>query len=763
MLFSILIVGLIAILLIQVLQRFITKRLIGTIALMFPIISTLIIFNTPRNTTNTLPWMPEAGLFLSLKLDALSFFFFLLISSISMLVIFYSLFYMVKYERHTYFYSSLILFIIAMYGVVLANNTIILYLFWELTSVASFLLIAFHYDKSPSYKGALKSFVITIFGGSLMLVGLIMLNHINGTAQIDELLQAGKTDHPLFIVSMLLIMIGAFSKSAQFPFHIWLPDAMEAPTPVSSLLHSATMVKAGIYLLIKLLPIYAGDTLLSMTLLTVGVITMLMGSFVAISKHDMKGLLAYSTISQLGMMVMFIGIIAFPEMNTSVQSYAYNGLILLILSHAFYKATLFMGTGVVDLATGMRDMNKLGGLKQSLPIPFVTMTISALAMAGLPFLSGFLSKESLITALFELTDYHVLFAIVLLLTVIASIGTFIYCFVFIIRTFLGEQTVKVKPLDPLINVSSIILSVMTLILFFIPNQIQSLMIQPIASEHGVTHLKHISAWHGFTPPLFITLFIFMIGLIVIFTKRYHHLFDAFERFKLNDIYDFIGKSKDYIASQSLSILMTGTLNVYVIYLYIFIAALILPHLLSTAVNEGTIGNQFTLFTLIIGIVMIVSALGLLFVKSRMTAVVMTGLVGYGISILFMELKAPDLALTQLVIETITTVLFLACFYHLPNLKKESPNKLYKLFRHGIALTIASIVFLTMMLSQQTDSFNTISTFYNNSYELAGAKNVVNAILGDFRAFDTMLEGVVIMIVGFGIYTILKKGASHEGK
>ncbi|TDM49439.1 DUF4040 domain-containing protein [Macrococcoides goetzii] len=763
MLFSILIVGLIAILLIQVLQPFITKRLIGTIALMFPIISTLIIFNTPRNTTNTLPWMPEAGLFLSLKLDALSFFFFLLISSISMLVIFYSLFYMVKYERHTYFYSSLILFIIAMYGVVLANNTIILYLFWELTSVASFLLIAFHYDKSPSYKGALKSFVITIFGGSLMLVGLIMLNHINGTAQIDELLQAGKTDHPLFIVSMLLIMIGAFSKSAQFPFHIWLPDAMEAPTPVSSLLHSATMVKAGIYLLIKLLPIYAGDTLLSMTLLTVGVITMLMGSFVAISKHDMKGLLAYSTISQLGMMVMFIGIIAFPEMNTSVQSYAYNGLILLILSHAFYKATLFMGTGVVDLATGMRDMNKLGGLKQSLPIPFVTMTISALAMAGLPFLSGFLSKESLITALFELTDYHVLFAIVLLLTVIASIGTFIYCFVFIIRTFLGEQTVKVKPLDPLINVSSIILSVMTLILFFIPNQIQSLMIQPIASEHGVTHLKHISAWHGFTPPLFITLFIFMIGLIVIFTKRYHHLFDAFERFKLNDIYDFIGKSKDYIASQSLSILMTGTLNVYVIYLYIFIAALILPHLLSTAVNEGTIGNQFTLFTLIIGIVMIVSALGLLFVKSRMTAVVMTGLVGYGISILFMELKAPDLALTQLVIETITTVLFLACFYHLPNLKKESPNKLYKLFRHGIALTIASIVFLTMMLSQQTDSFNTISTFYNNSYELAGAKNVVNAILGDFRAFDTMLEGVVIMIVGFGIYTILKKGASHEGK
>ncbi|WP_414044293.1 hydrogen gas-evolving membrane-bound hydrogenase subunit E [Macrococcus sp. EM39E] len=762
MLFSIILIGLITILCIQLSQKLLPTIMISVLALLYPIISTAIILNTPRQTDNTITWIPDIGLYFSFKLDAASYFFFLIISAISILVIFYSVFYMKNYNRHAYFYSSLTLFIIAMYGIVLSNNIIILYLFWELTSVASFLLIAFHFENEASYLGALKSFVITILGGAFMLIGFILLNHIAGTAQIDKILTSNVSDDPLFMISMILIMVGAFSKSAQFPFHIWLPDAMEAPTPVSALLHSATMVKAGIFLLIKFLPIYIGNTMLSYLLLIVGIFTMLIGSYVAISKHDMKALLAYSTISQLGMMVVFIGIIAHPHSDNFIRSSAYNGLILLILSHACYKATLFMGTGIVDLATGTRDMNHLKGLRHSLPVTFITMLISSLAMAGLPLLSGFLSKELLITSLFNIKD-RAGFSTLLLFAIIGSIGTFIYCFVLIIRPFLGKSTVEIKPLHPLIDASSVILTLVTIVLFFIPNQVQALFIEPIVQEQTSLKLEHISAWHGFTPPLFITIFIFLVGFIVIKTGYYKYLFGLFDKVALNKAYNFFGKSKEYISKQSLSVLMTGTLNVYVIYLYVFIIILILPNLVKTMNVKWSIKYEITLFTLIIGIIMIISALSLLFVKSRMTAVVLVGLVGYGISILFMELKAPDLALTQLVIETITTVLFLACFYHLPNLKKEDTGIGYKILRHGIALLIAMIVFLVMVHSNQTNTFATISTYYNNSYKIAGAKNVVNAILGDFRAFDTMLEGVVIMIVGFGIYTILKKGAKHEGK
>lgn len=766
MLFNIILLGVCMILFIQLFQKHLAKPFTAIVALLYPVIAMILMMITPKHTANTLSWIPEAGLMFSLKIDAVSYFFFVVISMISILVLFYSIFYMKKYARHTYFYSSLILFIIAMYGVVLANNTIILYFFWELTSVASFLLISFHFTKKTSYLGALKSFVITILGGSLMLVGLLILNHIAGTAQIDDILtQTELTNHPLFIMSMTLIFMGAFSKSAQFPFHIWLPDAMEAPTPVSALLHSATMVKAGIYLLIKLLPVYSGNHMLTGVIISVGILTMFIGSFIAISKHDMKALLAYSTISQLGMMVVLIGVIALPHtvISEGVRGTAYSALILLILSHACYKATLFMGTGIIDLATGTRDMNQLSGLRQQLPSVFATMLISAVSMAGLPFLSGFLSKELFITALYEINDAHLSLLILLIIAILGSIGTFIYSFVLIIRPFMGKQSIKIKAQQPLIYMSSIILTFATISIFFIPNIIQHHLIQPIAQEQSALKLKHITAWHGFTPPLFITMFIFAAGFIVLYTGVYRKIYDKFNDVSLNKVYDFIGRTKDNVSTKILSLVMRGTLNVYALYVYLFIIILILPNLLMTMDIKWSIKYEITIFTMIIGLIMIISALGLLVVKSRMTAVVLTGLVGYGVSILFMELKAPDLALTQLVIETITTVLFLACFYHLPNLKKETSSLIYKVFRHGIAFSIATIIFLIMIRSNQMDSFATISAYYNNSYQLVGAKNVVNAILGDFRAFDTMLEGVVIMIVGFGIYTILKKGATHEGK
>lgn len=763
MLFTIFILGLLCIALILSLRRFLSKKIITAISLLYPLFTLYVVLSTKVGTVVSLPWLPTFDIHLSFKLDALSYLFLIMISTMSILVIIYSYFYMKKYLRHVYFYSALLLFILAMNGVVLTNNLVLLYLFWELTSVASFLLISFHYEKFKSFMGALKSLIITVIGGTFMLIGFVGIGFLANSFEIDHILSDSLPHTSLFYFSMFCIMFGAFTKSAQFPFHIWLPSAMEAPTPVSALLHSATMVKAGIYLLLMLLPIYNGNFVISMTIVSFGLITMLVGSFVAFTKHDLKALLAYSTISQLGMMMLMIGLLALPTSMKSVEidSYLYNGLILLIVSHACYKAALFMGTGMIDLMTGTRDMRELGGLRQVMPITFIVMSISAVSMAGLPFLSGFIAKELFITAIYEIYVVSPLFLVVLILAVVASIGTFIYSFTIIIRTFLGKQTVQISNLPRAILGSPLLLTVMTIALFFIPNLVQQYLIAPIVNAQSTeVTLKSIHAWHGFTAPFFITLLIYIVGSLCVKFKVYQYV--SFERFSLDAVYKKMVSLVSFISNSILKVILTKRLNTYVAYMYIFIISLLLPFIIRFfTLPNISFGAPF--YLIVIALLMITSAVSLLFVQNRMSAVVLIGIVGYGVSICFIYLKAPDLVLTQLVIETITTVLFLACFYHMPNLKKETHTLLGRLMKHIIALIMALLVGYLMLNSADMNVFDSISSYYNNSYELAGAKNVVNAILGDFRAFDTILEGVVIMIVGFGVYTILKKGANYERK
>ena len=373
----------------------------------------------------------------------------------------------------------------SMLGIVVSNNTILMYVFWELTSVSSFLLISYWYSNAESQLGAIQSFIITVLGGLALLTGFIMLYIITGTNTISELLTQSHSisEHALFIPMMIMLLIGAFTKSAQFPFHIWLPKAMAAPTPVSAYLHSATMVKAGIFLLFKFTPILGLSDSYIYIVTFVGLITMIFGSVTALRQYDLKGILAYSTISQLGMIMSMVGLgggIAQHSSGPMAETYTlilFAGLFHL-MNHAIFKCALFMGVGIIDREAGTRDIRRLSGMRKFFPKMNLVMTLAALSMAGVPLLNGFLSKEmffdSLVSAI-ELQQFGLtLTIIVVAIGVIASIFTFVYAVYMLKETYWGEFDEKKVPKkhihEPwLFSLPAIILMVMIPIIFFIPN------------------------------------------------------------------------------------------------------------------------------------------------------------------------------------------------------------------------------------------------------------------------------------------------------
>ena len=359
-----------------------------------------------HNIIESVGWIPSLGINMTFYVDGLGLLFALLITGIGSLVVLYSIYYLSKHKEALHsFYVYLLLFMGAMLGVTLSDNVIVLYTFWELTSLSSFLLIGYWYHREKSRYGAQKSMLITVFGGLSMLAGFILLSIMTDTFSIREMIgQVGTLpDHPLFIPAMLLILLGAFTKSAQFPFHIWLPDAMEAPTPVSAYLHSATMVKAGIYLVARLSPLFAGSGEWFWIVSTVGIITLFWGSFSAVKQTDLKSILAFSTISQLGMIMSLLGLgsaaLHYDHLDQNIYLAATVAAVFHLINHATFKGSLFMVVGIIDHETGTRDIRKLGGLMTIMPITFTLAVIGTFSMAGLPPFNGFLSKEMFFTAM----------------------------------------------------------------------------------------------------------------------------------------------------------------------------------------------------------------------------------------------------------------------------------------------------------------------------------------------------------------------------
>lgn len=780
--------GLIVIMLIVLMTLFIKslRRFAGYIALLAPILASGYFLAQIPNVLHgkfvefKIPWMPAIDVNLDFRLDGLGLMFGLIISIIGVAVFFYATQYLsVNRDNLPRFFLYLLLFMFSMLGIVVSNNTILMYVFWELTSVSSFLLISYWYSNAESQLGAIQSFIITVLGGLALLTGFIMLYIITGTNTISELLTQSHSisEHALFIPMMIMLLIGAFTKSAQFPFHIWLPKAMAAPTPVSAYLHSATMVKAGIFLLFKFTPILGLSDSYIYIVTFVGLITMIFGSVTALRQYDLKGILAYSTISQLGMIMSMVGLgggIAQHSSGPMAETYTlilFAGLFHL-MNHAIFKCALFMGVGIIDHEAGTRDIHRLSGMRKFFPKMNLVMTLAALSMAGVPLLNGFLSKEmffdSLVSAI-ELQQFGLtLTIIVVAIGVIASIFTFVYAVYMLKETYWGEFDEKKVPKkhihEPwLFSLPAIILMVMIPIIFFIPNFFTEHLVLP--ALRNVTNLgssvdaiaPHVSQWHGVNLPLIFSVIVIIVGLILALKVNWKAITHQVIKYaSITNSYRNVYRGFERYSGQMIRGLMNNRLNHYNIITVLIFSILIaygifqvgLPKLHQIEVSE------FGPLEVILGIMISVVGIALVFIRQRLTMVILNGIIGYSVALFFLLMRAPDLALTQLVVETITTILFIVSFSRLPNIARTTANMKKETIKIIVSFIMAGAVVTLIFIAQQGDGLESISKYYTNAYELTGGKNIVNAILGDFRALDTMFEGIVLIIAGLGIYTLL---------
>ncbi|GLF91964.1 Na(+)/H(+) antiporter subunit A [Bacillus safensis] len=770
------------------LYKYVRRIHTGWFVLILPIllftyfIQMLHITSNGRTLFSQAEWIPSLGMNFTVYVDGLSLLFALLITGIGALVVLYSIFYLSKEkEQLGSFYMYLLMFMTAMLGVVLSDNMVVLYLFWELTSISSFLLIGYWYKRERSRYGATKSLLITVFGGLAMLGGFILIYLITDSFSIREAVNQLQLimASPYFIPAMILILLGAFTKSAQFPFYIWLPDAMEAPTPVSSYLHSATMVKAGIYLVARFSPIFAMSEVWFWTISIVGLVTLFWGSFHAVRQNDLKAILAYSTVSQLGMIMLMLGVgaAAIHENNPAFFGAAVLAAIFHLINHATFKGSLFMAAGIIDHETGTRDIRKLGGLMTIMPITFTITLIGTFSMAGLPPFNGFLSKELFFTSMIRIsdirfTDVSTWGAIFPALAWLASVFTFIYSMMLLFKTFRGRLNVdqlEKKPHEAPIGmlIPPIILAALVVTFFFFPNILAYSVIEPAiaaiipeAIETGSRFAVKIEAWHGFQPELYMTIGVVVLGTIGYLTlSKWHPMYNIFkEKWSFNALYDrsLIGLEKgSYRLTNSY---MTGFLRDYLVYVFGFMIIVIgsvmfYQQAFSFQTDQAApIGT----YEVILSLVMVAATITTVFASSRLTAIIALGVMGYTLSLFFVIFRAPDLALTQLIIETISVALFLLCFYHLPKLSLKQKTRRFKMTNFIISLGVGIVVTCLAFASTSQQSLDTISTYFiENSYKLAGGDNIVNVILVDFRGFDTLFEITVLAIAALGIYGLLK--------
>jgi multicomponent K+:H+ antiporter subunit A len=706
-----------------------------------------------------LPWIPILGLSLSLHLDGLAYLFCLLILGIGLLVILYARYYLSDKDNMAKFYSFLMLFMVAMLGIVLSNNLIQLWLFWELTSISSFLLISFWSHKTDARKGARMALTVTGAGGLALLAAFMLIGHITGTYELTEVLQ--QTDliqsSDLYIPTLILFLLGAFTKSAQFPFHFWLPHAMSAPTPVSAYLHSATMVKAGVFLMARFYPVMAGTDWWFIIVSLTGIITMLLGAYVALFKHDLKGLLAYSTISHLGLITLLFGL------DTPLAAIAG---VFHIINHAVFKASLFMAAGIIDHESGTRDMRKLNGLWKYMPYTATLAMVAALSMAGVPLLNGFLSKEMLFTETLSQDTLGALSWFIPLLSTLAGMLAVAYSLRFIHDVFFNGEPIDLPrtPHEPprYMRVPVEILVVACILIGIFPQFIVGDLLEA-ASEAVLQHPLppfNLAIWHGFNLPLLMSA-IAIIGGSILYFKR-EALFEFKEQFISADAkYVFESRIQWIVAkaSQAQQLIDNGSLQRYMFCLVMFALILMATPLLELLHAGGT-EPQLPLSWLAsfcAGILIVSTILTVIWSHHRLKSLIALSVVGLIVSITFAYFSAPDLALTQLSVEVATIILFLLALFFLPQTSPEIDSPLSTIVRDFVIALLFGSVIGTLCYALLTRPFSSISEYFLlNSLPGGGGTNVVNVILVDFRGFDTLGEITVLGIAALGIFKLLAK-------
>ncbi|HEC2200460.1 TPA: Na+/H+ antiporter subunit A [Staphylococcus delphini] len=775
--------------LIPILYRFYKRIHLGWFVLPIPVVlfAYFLSYIQPtmsgQFTEQSAAWMPQIGMNFDVYVDGLGLLFSLLITGIGSLVVLYSISYLSQSEQLGHFYCYLLMFMSAMLGVVLSDNLLVLYFFWELTSFSSFLLISFWRHKDKSLYGAMKSMMITVFGGLSLLGGFILLYLASGTWRIRDIIE--NVDQiqtsPIFLLAMIFVIIGAMTKSAQFPFYIWLPDAMEAPTPVSAYLHSATMVKAGIYLIARLTPIFAVSQGWIWAVTAFGLVTLFWGSLNATKQQDLKGILAFSTVSQLGMIMSMLGIgaVSYHFQGDESQLYlaAYSAAIFHLINHATFKGALFMITGAVDHATGTRDIRKLGGLMTIMPISFTLSIITSLSMAGVPPFNGFLSKEAFIESMIEVThasvfSLNIVGLLIPIVAIVGSIFTFVYSFKFIVEIFLGDHKPDALPnkaheASILMNISPTILAILVISIGLFPSIVSAPLVEPavksIANTNEVSASFHL--WHGFTPAFIATLVIYTVGAVLILTaKRWVPILRGIPNaLTLNHWYNQTGRYTPYYATQITRTYMTGfnRNNLVIIFFMMIVLTFVTLIFVPFTVDFMKV-SPIRLYEFVSVITITIAAIMIIFARSRLFSIIMLSAVGYSMAIFFIFFNAPDLALTQFVVETISTALFLLCFYHLPNMSRYNESVRYRVVNAIISIGVGAVVIVLGLIAYGNRHFESISEFYKaHVYDLAEGKNMVNVILVDFRGTDTLFESSVLGIAGMGIYTLIKLRAKHK--
>ncbi|MDR2872477.1 MAG: monovalent cation/H+ antiporter subunit A [Xanthomonadaceae bacterium] len=706
-------------------------------------------------------WIPQIGLSFSLRLDGLAWTFAGLVLAIGTLIILYARYYLSAQDNMQRFFAFLLLFMGSMLGIVIAGNLLLLLVFWEMTSISSFLLIGFWHPRADAREGAKMALTITGFGGIALMGGLLLLGHIAGSYQLDEVLAAGSRihEHPLYPLMLILILIGIFTKSAQFPFHFWLPHAMAAPTPVSAYLHSATMVKAGVFLLARLYPALSGTDLFFFTVSGIGAITLLLGAWSAIFQHDIKGLLAYSTISHLGLITLLFGL------STPMAVVA---ALFHILNHAVFKASLFMGAGIIDHETGTRDIRRLGGLRRHLPMTSSLAIIASLAMAGVPLLNGFLSKEMFFSQTLDISGHSYMRMAMTGVAVLAGIFAVAYSLRFVYETFLGKgpRALEEEPHEPprWMKIPVEILVVVCLAVGITPNwTIAPILAATVNGTLGeATPEYSLALWHGFNLPLTMSMAGLVGGVALYFGLR-----------KLIDLHAIVRQSlgrrlfldnidvAHLLARRLTHRLVNSSLQRSVLWLFLVAIAITAMPFVVTGLDgwHGKIPASqpmpllgWTLWLILVACTLFTLKL----YRQRLLALIVISGIGLIVSLAFVFLSAPDLALTQLLVELVSLPLLLLGLNYLP--PRSPPERApWRRWRDiGIA-AVAGIGIGALSYAIMTGTTDTIAgELLARALPEGHGRNVVNVILVDFRGFDTLGEITVFGIAALIVHALLRR-------
>lgn len=705
--------------------------------------------------TANLNWMPQLGLSAAFFLDGLGLMFAAMILGVGLLITLYARFYLSGEDPMGQFYTYLLLFQGAMLGIVLSDNILLLLIFWELTSLSSFLLIGYWKHLPEGRQGARMALAVTGAGGLAMIGGMLILGGIVGSYNLTDILVAGDVIRASdwYLPALILILLGAFTKSAQFPFHFWLPNAMAAPTPVSAYLHSATMVKAGVFLLARMWPALSGTEEWFYIVSSVGLITMVLGAAVALFKDDLKGLLAYSTVSHLGLLTMLLG---FGTPMAAVVA------VFHILNHLTFKAALFMTAGIIDHEAKTRDIKRLGGLRRLMPVTFVIGTLAALSMAGIPLLNGFISKEMML----EEASHTTLFGNPDLVPVLATIGALLsvaYSLRFVFHVFFGpvRDDYPAKPHDPPAGMwaAPAFLVGLVVLIGVLPQLAEPVVRSAAYAVTGGDLPKfYLKIWHGVTPALIMSGIAVAGGAVLLIL---HGLLDkvtgALPRFEAKAVFDALLASVSALARRITDWTHDGAMSRYLAILVAASVALGLVAWSGGGLPPPTREMLPVPPVAFAGWLLILAATAALVTihRDRFRALVVIGVIGLMISVGFVYLSAPDLALTQISVETVTIMLLLLALYYMPQATPFESGVLRRIRDGAIALAAGGSVGALAYVFMRRDGA-TISDFHlANSYEGGGGTNVVNVILVDFRGYDTYGEIIVLGIAGLIIFAVME--------